>query len=146
MITIRKAKTSDAEVLSDLFVEFMGTSSDTEKMKTVLDQIEQNPQYYIPVACDGEKVVGVAMGIVCFDICGTCEPFMLVEDVVVAPDYRGMGIGRQIMQSIENFGRENKCKYVILVSEAKRTDSHKFYDSIGYPSGKEMGFKKRLDS
>jgi len=82
---------------------------------------------------------------VCFYICGTCEPFMLVEDVCVLPQYRGKGVGKKIMQAVEDFGRQNKCKYVILVSEAKRTDSHKFYESIGYPSGKEMGFKKRLD-
>ena len=70
---------------------------------------------------------------------------MLIEDVVVLPDYRSKGIGKMLMQTLEDFGRMNNCKYVILVSEAKRTSSHKFYESIGYPSGKEMGFKKRLD-
>lgn len=144
-IYIKKAVSSDAEQLSALFVEFTGAPSDTDAMKRQIEMISEKPEYYAAVACEGEQVVGTAMGIVCQDLCGTCKPFMLIENVVVDPDYRGKGVGRQLMDHLENFGKENQCKYVILDSEAKRTDSHKFYESIGYPQGEEFGFKKRLD-
>jgi GNAT superfamily N-acetyltransferase len=143
-ITIRKVTEEDTNDLSKLFIEFYGTGSDTEKMKQVIGQMNANPAYYVPVACDSDKVVGTAMGIVCYDLCGSCNPFMLIEDVVVLPEYRNKGIGKMLMQALEDFGRQNKCKYVILVSEAERTSSHKFYERIGYPPGKEMGFKKKL--
>lgn len=142
-ITIRNATTSDVKALSELFVEFMGGESDIEKMKLVIEKLDANPQYYISVADNENSVIGVAMGIICEDICGTCEPFMLIEDVVVLPKYRRSGVGKTIMDSLEQFGKQNHCKYAILVSEPKRTDSHVFYEKLGYHH--EMGFKKRFD-
>lgn len=145
-ITIRKAWNEDASQLSDLFVEFTGTQSDITAMKEKIELISEKPEYYVAVACEQERVVGSAMGIVCQDLCGDGRPFKLIENVVVDPNYRGKGIGKQLMNDLERFGREQRCKYVILVSEAKRTDSHHFYESLGYPAGEEMGFKKRLDA
>lgn len=144
-IVIRKASTTDVDQLSALFIEFTGTHSDREAMKRQIELISEKPEYYVAVACDGDQLIGSAMGIVCQDLCGNCKPFMLIENVVVDPAYRRKGIGKQLMSELENFGKENQCKYVILVSEAKRTDSHKFYEAIGYPQGEEFGFKKRLD-
>ena len=144
-IMLRKATPADADQLSTLFIDFTGAPSDIEAMKQKIASLSAKPEYCVAVACDGDLVIGTAMGIVCQDLCGACKPFMLIENVVVDPAYRGQGIGKQLMQYVENFGKDNQCKYVLLVSEAKRTDSHKFYESLGYPPGEEMGFKKRLD-
>lgn len=143
--TIRKVEIGDITQLSEIFIEFVGEKSDVTAMQNQIEVISKNPNYFVAVACDEEKVIGTAMGIVCYDLCGNCHPFMLIENVAVLQDYRGKGVGKLLMQAQEDFGRANNCKYVILVSESKRTDSHKFYESIGYPSGQECGFKKRLD-
>lgn len=143
-VMVRKAEKEDACQLSDLFVEFIGSPSDIAAMSEKIERLSNRPDYYVAVACEQERVVGTAMGIVCQDLCGDGRPFMLIENVVVAPSYRGAGIGKRLMQDLEQFGREHRCKYVILVSEAARTDSHRFYESLGYPAGEEAGFKKRL--
>ncbi|QRG66698.1 GNAT family N-acetyltransferase [Brevibacillus choshinensis] len=144
-VTVRKAEKEDASQLSDLFVEFTGAPSDITAMRETIELISKRPEYYVAVACEQERVVGTAMGIICRDLCGDGRPFMLIENVVVAQSYHGEGIGKRLMNELEQFGRENRCKYVILVSEADRTDSHHFYESLGYPSGEEVGFKKKLD-
>jgi len=105
--------------------------------------ISRNPHYYVAVVCDRDKVIGTAMAILCSDLVGNCNPFMIVENVVVASKYRGQGIGKLLMSSIEEFGIMNKCNYVILISNSKREESHKFYESLGY-STDQRGFKKRL--
>ncbi|MNP76544.1 putative acetyltransferase [compost metagenome] len=68
---------------------------------------------------------------------------MLVENVVVTPEYQGQGVGKALMNSIERFGLDNQCKYVILVSESKREGSHEFYNAIGYTTD-QKGFKKKI--
>jgi GNAT superfamily N-acetyltransferase len=142
-IAVRKAEINDVAELSELFFEFVGTESNLTSMKEQLEVISNNPSYYVAVACDGDKVIGTSMGIICYDLVGNCNPFMLIENVVVLPQYQGQGVGKLLMQSLEDFGERNKCNYVILVSESKRKASHNFYESIGY-SVDERGFKKRL--
>ncbi len=142
-ITVRKAEIDDVAGLSELFVEFIGTESNLSAMKKQVEAISNNQDYYVAVACDGDKVIGTSMGIVCCDLVGNCNPFMLIENVVVSPQYQRQGIGKLLMQTLEYFGEKNKCNYVILVSESKRKSSHEFYESIGYTTD-QRGFKKRL--
>jgi predicted N-acetyltransferase YhbS len=142
-ITVRKADFNDVVALSELFVDFIGKESNLMAMKKQIDIISNIPNYYVAVACDVNKVIGTSMGIVCYDLVGDCNPFMLIENVIVLPKYQSQGVGKLLMQELEDFAQKNHCNYVILVSESKREPSHKFYEAIGY-STDQRGFKKRL--
>jgi GNAT superfamily N-acetyltransferase len=142
--SIRKADLKDISDLSDLYHDFIGKHSDVDKMYVQLKVITLNPNYYVAVADNGVKVIGTAMGIICYDLVGDCGTFMLIENVLIAPEYQGFGIGKALMKSIEKFGIENQCKYVILISESKREGSHEFYQAIGY-TPEQKGFKKTLN-
>jgi predicted N-acetyltransferase YhbS len=142
-ITVRKAEIEDVAGLSELFVDFIGKESNLTAMKKQIEVISSKSNYYVAVACDGNKVIGTSMGIVCYDLVGNCNSFLLIENVVVLPQYQAQGIGKLLMQTLEDFGRNNHCNYVILVSESQRELSHKFYEAIGY-STDQRGFKKRL--
>ncbi|AKG37938.1 GCN5 family acetyltransferase [Paenibacillus durus ATCC 35681] len=144
-MTVRKAEIDDIAGLSELFVDFIGKESNLAAMKKQLEVISANPNYYVAVACEGKKVIGTSMGITCYDLVGDCNSFLLIENVVVLHQYRGQGVGKLLMQALEDFGEIQHCKYVILVSESKRQSSHKFYESIGY-STDQRGFKKQLMS
>lgn len=134
---------NDALELSFLFRDFIKKDSNIKAMESQIQHILNNPHYYVPVACFKERVVGTAMAILCYDLVGECNNFMLVENVVVDPEYQRQGIGRLLMESIEEFGLRNKCKYIILVSEMERDGSHRFYESLGYTTN-QQGFKKVL--
>ncbi|OMF80274.1 GNAT family N-acetyltransferase [Paenibacillus glucanolyticus] len=142
-IKVRVAKKDDAFELSELFVEFIGTRSNIEKIQYQLDLLHKQPNYYVAVACLEEKVVGTAMGIVCPDIVGECQPYLLVENVVVSSVYQGSGIGKKLMNALEDFAMENLCSYIILASSKNREQAHRFYESIGY-EGTKRGFIKRI--
>ncbi|MCM3700567.1 GNAT family N-acetyltransferase [Paenibacillus macerans] len=140
---IRRAELRDIEYLSDLFHDFIGKDFNKDKMKKQLKTINENSNYFVAVADNSNKVIGTAMGVICYDLVGECGTFMLVENVVVAPDYQGYGVGKALMNCIESFGADNQCKYVILVSESGREGSHEFYKAIGYTTD-QKGFKKKL--
>jgi GNAT superfamily N-acetyltransferase len=142
-VIIRKLEFSDLNDLSDLFVEFTGKQSDLNAMKTQMELISRNDDYLVVVASLDNKVIGTAMAIKCLDLVGNCNSFLLVENVVVSSVYRGRGIGKLIMNRIEEFAVLKKCNYIVLVSGNNRSQAHKFYEDLGY-SKDNQGFKKRL--
>jgi GNAT superfamily N-acetyltransferase len=142
-VLIRKANGSDAVALSEMFFEFIGISSDINKMQNQLEFISQQPNYFVAVACVNDVVLGTAMGIICHDLVGNCSPFLLVENVVVSRKSRGQGLGKVLMNSLEDFAKDNNCNYIMLASSNERNEAHLFYESLGY-EGAKRGFIKRL--
>lgn len=142
--SVREAGFQDVNHLSKLFMEFIGQPSNIDFLQKQLKIISKDPNYFVSVACENQKVIGTAMGIICYDLVGNCKPFLLIENVVVSPEHRNKGVGKLLMNSLEDFGRSHHCNYVMLVSHITRIQAHKFYESIGFEI--QAGFKKRLNS
>ncbi|ACS99381.1 GNAT family N-acetyltransferase [Paenibacillus sp. JDR-2] len=142
-IEIREAELRDLQDLAKLFEVLMEVPSNIEAMGRQLAKVTEDPRYFLAVACDGDKVIGTAMGIECYDLVGSCHPFLVVENVVVNPDYRGQGVGKMLMKRLEQFAEERVCSYIIFVSSGYREKAHQFYRALGYSSDNQ-GFKKQL--
>ncbi|NQD93725.1 GNAT family N-acetyltransferase [Pseudomonas sp. CrR25] len=56
----------------------------------------------------------------------------VVEDVVVAADLRGLGIGRALMQRAAERARAWGCYKLALSSNASREEAHRFYAQLGF--------------
>lgn len=52
-----------------------------------------------------------------------------VERVCVLPDYRGLHLGKLIMQALENHGAEQGYKKIVLNAQSHAL---RFYENIGY--------------
>lgn len=61
-----------------------------------------------------------------------CRPLAVVEDVVVDEAQRGGGIGRQMMAFAIEKAREANCYKLMLSSNLRRAEAHRFYESIGF--------------
>ena len=131
MITINRLEDGDLPSLSSLYEELSGKKTDSHKLKKNFEWINSNSDYLLIGAKDDEILVGSLMAIICHDIVGECKPFMVLENVIVKSDCRGMGIGKKLMSYIENYAREKKCYYIFFVSASDRKDAHKFYESLG---------------
>ncbi len=55
-----------------------------------------------------------------------------VIDLVVANDYQGMGIGKKLLQSMENHFKDVGCRGVLLDVFAYNDKAYKFYEKYGY--------------
>jgi GNAT superfamily N-acetyltransferase len=66
-----------------------------------------------------------------------------IEDVRVARDLRGQGIGARLMEFAEERARAAGCGLVCLSSNKARADAHRFYERLGYVAS-HLGFKKAL--
>lgn len=144
MITITSITENDLLALSQLYQELMGQQTNHAKLEQVYRTIQHNEQYIILGAFDEEQLVGSLMGIICHDLVGDCKPFMVIENVIVSPLVRRQGVGKKLMQEIENIARQRDCYYIIFVSGEQRKEAHQFYERLGFKDEKVEGYRKHL--
>lgn len=68
----------------------------------------------------------------------------LVEGVRVARDFRGEGLGTQMLERAIERARERGCGLVQLTSDKQRPEALRFYEALGFRATHE-GFKLRLE-
>ncbi len=99
-----------------------------EKMAEGLSQYG-NTQ--VLMAFDGEKAVGLAVckwGFSTF----AGRPYVNIHDLAVLPSYRGKGIGRSLMQEVEQMAREKNCCKVSLEVHNSNEGAKRLYASEGF--------------
>lgn len=55
-----------------------------------------------------------------------------LEDLVVDKDYRGQGIGRQLLEATLDFARKENMSYIDLTSRPSRIEANELYTSLGF--------------
>ena len=143
-MNIRTMKLEDMEALDKLYYQFWQERSNLHLMCSTFLRLINRDDYILLCAEVGQVVVGSIMGIVCEELYGDCRPFLVVENLVVDKESRGMRIGRALMDTVIERAREKTCSQVILVTESHRQDACKFYESIGFHPTKNKGYKMKL--
>jgi GNAT superfamily N-acetyltransferase len=77
------------------------------------------------VARAGEGVAGVL-------VLRLQPPALLVENVAVAPDRQGEGLGRALMAFAEDRARAEGLAEVVLYTNERMTENLRFYPALGY--------------
>ena len=72
--------------------------------------------------CSGQLTVSTAEG----------GPAALVEDVVVAEDWRGQGVGRLLLAALEAWARDNKARRLQLLADRDNHPALDFYEHMGW--------------
>ena len=142
MIQTREIKRQELDALCELYNELMDGYTNFDNMKRVYSSIEENPQYILLGAFQDKELLGSLMGIVCYDLVGDCKPFLVIENVVVSSRTRRQGVGKKLMQRIEELAKERGCWYMILVSGEKRKEAHRFYEALGFKEEQVEGYRK----
>ena len=144
-LILRKAEEKDLDGLDQVMLVISDKAGDRETVKKLLKKIDADPQKYLLVAEDRDTgtMCGSLLGVVFEDICDTCRPILLVENVAVLERYQSKGVGRSMFEAIEAWAKDQwNCHYEILVSGLNRTGAHKFYHALGFQEAK--GFTKYL--
>jgi GNAT superfamily N-acetyltransferase len=96
-----------------------------------LARFARYPDYKLYVAVDA-MVVGTFALLVMDNLLHRGAPSGIVEDVGVAPELHGRGIGKAMMQHAMQLCRDRGCYKLVLSSNAKRKSAHAFYASLGF--------------
>lgn len=139
---IDRLTASDLPELAKLYADFWDEPSSVEKMTETFRRIGNDDRYQFLVVRENENIVGSLLGIFCENLYGNCNPFLVVEDVIVSKQHRRMGIGTMLIKKIEEIARSKNCENMIFVTESNRDDAVAFYTSLGFEHDKYYGFKK----
>lgn len=146
MLTIQKIEMEHLPALAELLEELTGEKTNLAKLKETYQRLLHNENYEVLGAIYEGELAGSVMGIYCEDLAGECNPFMVIENVVVSSKVRRQGVGRKLMNRMEELARGKNCSYIILVSGTGRAEAHQLYESLGYNEKESVvGFRKYLD-
>ena len=100
------------------------------KVLQLLEHITADPQKYLLVAEDKDTgtICGSLFGVVFEDICDSCRPILLVENVAVLESYQGKGVWQENVSRRLSAGprRSGTATTRFLASGLNRTGAHKF--------------------
>ncbi|MEV0493568.1 GNAT family N-acetyltransferase [Streptomyces sp. NBC_00873] len=105
--------------------------------------IESDPRNEMLVLVDGDTVLGCLQVTYIPGLGRHGEERALIEAVRIRADRRGGGLGRELMKQAVDRARLRGCGLVQLTSSKRRTDAHRFYESLGFARSHE-GFKFAL--
>ena len=98
----------------------------------IFAEFARYPSYRLFIATEGSVVVGSYALLVMHNLAHGGTPSAVVEDVVVASDQQGRGIGRQLMAHAKEQARAAGCYKLALSSNRQRHAAHAFYESLGF--------------
>jgi len=142
-LVIKEAVKEDVIALSYLMQE-LGYETSLEEMQVRFDHIHNHIDYKTFIAWLDKKVVGMA---------GTTQNYFYEQNgkyvrvlaLIVNHSYRHRGIGKILLEAVENWAIEIGATSVLLNcgNRDERKQAHEFYNSRGYEV-KSSGYIKKL--
>ena len=109
-----------------------GEVLDENDARAVYRRFGRYPNYRLFVAELDGAIAGTFALLIMDNLAHRGAPSGVVEDVVVAAEHQGGGIGRRMMEHARSLCREAGCYKMALSSNLKREPAHAFYRSLGF--------------
>jgi ribosomal protein S18 acetylase RimI-like enzyme len=119
---VRELKISDCGQV----VELWTTAFSDKFNKKINAHHLSDPNSITLVSVDNNKITAVASLYIIKKLTRTLG---LIEDVAVDENYRGKGIGKQLVEKLVGIAAENKCDKTILNTSEQNSE---FYEKIGF--------------
>lgn len=142
-VIISKANSDDLEIILDVqkkaFIteaELYGNYNISPITQTLDDLIIECEDKIVLKATIDNKIVGTIRA-------NTCEDGCWINKLAVIPEYRGLGIGVDLLYNIEEYFPDTK-KF-ILGTGAKSTFNIQLYEKIGFRIIKEISTPEKIN-
>lgn len=121
------------EVLA-LYAEVLdgGRALELAAAEAIWARMNRYPDYRVYLARRAGRAVGSFALLIMDNLGHLGTPSAIVEDVVVASAAQGQGIGREMMHYAMDRAREAGCYKLVLSSNQRRVEAHRFYEGLGF--------------
>jgi len=134
-ISLRQATPQDGQIIHQLIGQLAQRLNDVEKFESSPDDFMAGlsaapPAFAAIIAEEDGDPVGICLFFPSFSSWrGT--PGIYVQDLFVAEQARGSGLGRQLLGYVATLGRERGAGYIRLAVEADNEGAQGFYEKMG---------------
>ena len=128
-------------LLTLLFTQEADFTPDAERqargLRLIIEQAEVGRIY---CACDGDNIVGMVSILLTVSTAEGGRAAWL-EDMIVHPDWRGKGIGEQLLNEAVNGARAAGCTRITLLTDATNSSAMRFYRRAGFARSQMVPFR-----
>ena len=144
MYSIHDIQSKDYDRLIMLYEQLTEKKQEREKIVKTINEIKNDDRYKLFCVYDeDDNLVATASLSKCFDLTDDARYYYNMENFVVDENCRHKGIGRFLMNELEEYAKNNGGRYMSFLSASSRVGAHKFYERMGYIDGITKGFKKQ---
>ena len=129
---IRTVQVKDAGQIRDLCHQALGYDSTLEKVAAQIDKFNSPDSDHFCFVYE-EDQTGNILGYVEAEV---YESLYSILGLAVFPSAQGRGIGRQLMERVEELAKSKHYAFIRLNSASHRKEAHHFYEQIGYEVNK----------
>ncbi|MDR3599260.1 MAG: GNAT family N-acetyltransferase [Desulfosporosinus sp.] len=130
---IRPAVETDLPEVIELLKGMDGDDGiDLGEAQTIWRKITDYPYYKIFVVEDNKRMIGTCSLIMIDNLGHKGAKLAVAESMIINPDYRGRGLGSKLMQFVMAKAKEENCYKLMLSSNKKRVEAHRFYEQLGF--------------
>lgn len=140
---IRGAKPEDYDQIIALYNDFVEEDRYSEHNFDSFKQVLKNPNNFIYVAESGDALIGFAT-LSIRNVVRYPNPIAELDELYVSPSHREKGIGKKLIEKVEQKAKELNCYVIYIESHDDRQTAHKFYASQGYTKY-GFAFRKRIN-
>ena len=134
-IIMREAGEVDLPQVLSLYAQLGqddGSVLHLDAAKSIYARIKSYPDYSIHVAIGQDRVIGTFALLIMDNLGHVGTPSAILEDVVVAEESRGQGIGKIMMDYANNLCCRKGCYKMSFSSNINREAAHRFYETLGF--------------
>lgn len=144
-VTIRAAQLKDIDAMTVLLYELFSIEQDFQfdehKQRKGLELIVASQDAHIFVAEYNAQVIGMCS---LQTLISTAQggPVGLIEDMVISQNYKGQGVGRKLLTTVEDFARDQGMTRVQLLADKENQPALDFYARMGWTMTQLIGLRK----
>ena len=133
---LRDLKTTDVAAICEINKEALGYSFSLEETSSQLAKLSQDPHHFLlgfedPTSHD-------LLGYVHAEVYESLysKPGFNILALAVLPQIQGQGIGKTLLQGLEQEAKKRGYNFIRLNSADHRMGAHAFYEKVGYTCDK----------
>lgn len=131
LITVRNAKETDYSQIVSLFQDFAAFEKVPEKMINSVDRMIHEKDFFNCFVAEtaDSKIIGYVTYFFCYYT--WIGKSLYMDDLYVAPEYRGNGVGTRLINKVIEFAKNSQCHKLRWQVSSWNKPAIEFYKNIG---------------